>query len=119
MKKINIDSRQTHFIGSWNLENKKLCNEIISFFENNKNLARFWPEFWKIIRTSGKFRSPQILKGGFLLLIPRYTARKISRTTYDNSKCSYDLRRNRPPPQNLTLLMNLRVCGTMFSYYLC
>ena len=33
MKRINIDSKQTHFIGCWNLENNKLCNEIISFFE--------------------------------------------------------------------------------------
>ena len=40
MKKINIVSQQTHFIGSWNLENKNLCNEIISFFENNKNFQK-------------------------------------------------------------------------------
>ena len=38
MKRININSQQTHFIGCWNLENKKLCNEIINLFENNKNL---------------------------------------------------------------------------------
>ena len=38
MKKININSQQTHFIGCWNLENNKLCNEIIHFFENNKEL---------------------------------------------------------------------------------
>ena len=38
MKKINIKSQQVHFIGCWNLENNKLCNEIINLFENNKNL---------------------------------------------------------------------------------
>ena len=54
MKKINIDSQQTHFIGSWNLENKKLCNEIISFFENNKNLQK--------AGVSGKGKDPKIKK---------------------------------------------------------
>ena len=54
MKKINIDSQQTHFIGSWNLENKKLCNEIISFFENNKNLQK--------PGVSGKGKDPKIKK---------------------------------------------------------
>jgi len=38
MKRININSQQTHFIGCWNLENNKLCNEITQFFENNKSL---------------------------------------------------------------------------------
>ena len=38
MKRININSKQTHFIGCWNLENNDLCNEIINLFENNKNL---------------------------------------------------------------------------------
>jgi len=37
MKKINIKiTKQPHFIGCWNLENKNLCNDIINFFENNK-----------------------------------------------------------------------------------
>ena len=40
MKRINIESQQTHFIGCWNLENNKLCGEIINFFENNKSLQR-------------------------------------------------------------------------------
>mgnify|MGYP000135513401 CR=1 FL=1 len=40
MKRININTQQTHFIGCWNLENSKLCNEITNFFENNKNLQR-------------------------------------------------------------------------------
>ena len=38
MKRINIDTQQAHFIGCWNLENNKLCNEITQFFENNKEL---------------------------------------------------------------------------------
>ena len=38
MKKININSKQTHFIGCWNLENNNLCNEITNFFESNKSL---------------------------------------------------------------------------------
>ena len=40
MKKININSQETHFIGCWNLENNKLCNEITNFFEKNKNLQK-------------------------------------------------------------------------------
>ena len=40
MKRTNIDTKQTHFIGCWNLENNKLCNEIINFFEHNKNLQK-------------------------------------------------------------------------------
>ena len=40
MKRININIQQTHFIGCWNLENNKLCNEIIRLFENNKNLQK-------------------------------------------------------------------------------
>tara|TARA_B110000014_G_C19982513_1_gene508762 strand:+ start:150 stop:773 length:624 start_codon:yes stop_codon:yes gene_type:complete len=40
MKKINIASKQIHFIGCWNLENNKLCNDIIKFFENNKSLQK-------------------------------------------------------------------------------
>ena len=40
MKKIGINSQQTHFIGCWNLENNKLCSEIINFFENNKGLQK-------------------------------------------------------------------------------
>ena len=38
MKKIDINLKETNFIGCWNLENNKLCSEIINFFENNKNL---------------------------------------------------------------------------------
>ena len=54
MKRTNINTQQTHFIGSWNLENKKLCNEIISFFENNKNLQK--------PGVSGKGKDPKIKK---------------------------------------------------------
>tara|TARA_B110000438_G_scaffold137684_1_gene133004 strand:+ start:742 stop:1341 length:600 start_codon:yes stop_codon:yes gene_type:complete len=38
MKKIDINTKETHFIGCWDLENNKLCSEIIKFFEDNKNL---------------------------------------------------------------------------------
>ena len=40
MKKIDIDNKQTHFIGCWDLQNVKMCDEIISFFENNKSLQK-------------------------------------------------------------------------------
>ena len=40
MKRININTQQTNFIGCWNLQNNKLCNEIIEFFENNKKLHK-------------------------------------------------------------------------------
>ena len=40
MKRININTQQTHFIGCWNLKNDKLCNDITKFFENNKNLQK-------------------------------------------------------------------------------
>ena len=50
MKRIDINQKKTsifgslnadpypHFIGSWNIENNTLCNEIIDLFEGNKNL---------------------------------------------------------------------------------
>tara|TARA_B100001123_G_C15252533_1_gene1003339 strand:+ start:1139 stop:1741 length:603 start_codon:yes stop_codon:yes gene_type:complete len=40
MRKINIESKHMHFIGCWDLENNKLCNEITNFFEQNKNLQK-------------------------------------------------------------------------------
>ena len=40
MKRIDLDIKDINFIGSWNLENDDLCNEVISFFEDNKNLHR-------------------------------------------------------------------------------
>jgi len=40
MKRININTEKTNFIGCWNLENNKLCSEIIEFFENNKKLQK-------------------------------------------------------------------------------
>ena len=40
MKRTNINTQQTHFIGCWNIENEILCNEIIQLFENNKNLQK-------------------------------------------------------------------------------
>ena len=38
MKRITINTKQTHFIGCWNLENNDLCKKITDFFENNANL---------------------------------------------------------------------------------
>ena len=38
MKRLNINTDQVNFIGSWNLENDDLCKDVISFFENNKEL---------------------------------------------------------------------------------
>ena len=38
MKRININSDQINFVGSWNLENNNLCKEIINFFEKNQHL---------------------------------------------------------------------------------
>lgn len=39
MKKIKIShNANPNFIGAWNIGNKKLCNNIIDFFENNKPL---------------------------------------------------------------------------------
>ena len=40
MKRIKINSQQTHFIGCWNLEDNNLCKEITSFFELNKILQK-------------------------------------------------------------------------------
>ena len=40
MKRIEIGERKPNFIGCWDIENKKLCNEIVSFFESNKNLSK-------------------------------------------------------------------------------
>ena len=40
MKRTNINTQQTHFIGCWNLEDSELCNEIIQLFESNKNLQK-------------------------------------------------------------------------------
>ena len=43
MKRVNLNNikvEQPHFIGSWNIENNTLCEEIISFFEENQNLQK-------------------------------------------------------------------------------
>ena len=43
MKRIELENKvtkQTHFIGSWNIENDNLCKEIIHLFEENKNLQK-------------------------------------------------------------------------------
>ena len=38
MKRINIDSNQTHFIGCWNIEDNNLSKNIIKFFDDNEKL---------------------------------------------------------------------------------
>ena len=39
MKKIKISNNANpNFIGAWNIGNKKLCDNIIDYFENNKSL---------------------------------------------------------------------------------
>ena len=41
MKKLStVSNKSPNFIGSWNIENDKLCNEIIKFFEENKSMQR-------------------------------------------------------------------------------
>ena len=41
MKKLSTPSNKSpNFIGSWNIENDKLCNEIIKFFEENKSMQK-------------------------------------------------------------------------------
>ena len=41
MKKIFTNSNKSpNFIGSWNIENDKLCNDIIKFFEENKSMQK-------------------------------------------------------------------------------
>ena len=45
MKRFEIKNnsdllKQPNFIGSWNIENNNLCNEIITYFEENKNIQR-------------------------------------------------------------------------------
>jgi len=41
MKKIILTSEKSpHFIGSWNISNDNLCENIIKFFENNSNLQK-------------------------------------------------------------------------------
>ena len=39
MKKIKINNEDSpNFIGYWDIQNNKLCNDIINFFESNKSL---------------------------------------------------------------------------------
>jgi len=45
MKRFEIKNnsdliKQPNFIGSWNIENNKLCNEIITYFEENRSLQK-------------------------------------------------------------------------------
>ena len=41
MKKLStVSNKSPNFIGSWNIENDELCNEIIKFFEENKSMHK-------------------------------------------------------------------------------
>ena len=41
MKRFStVSNKSPNFIGSWNMENDELCNEIIKFFEENKSLQQ-------------------------------------------------------------------------------
>ena len=40
MKRIEVGTQKPNFIGCWDIEDKKLCNEIVSFFESNKELSK-------------------------------------------------------------------------------
>ncbi|MDC3101793.1 2OG-Fe(II) oxygenase [Candidatus Pelagibacter sp.] len=41
MKKYKLSSQESpHFIGSWNILNDNLCNQIINFFQNNPQLHK-------------------------------------------------------------------------------
>ena len=41
MKRIEITTKNhPHFIGSWNINNDKLCNDIINFFKNNPEIHK-------------------------------------------------------------------------------
>ncbi len=40
MKRKEVETQKPNFIGCWDIEDKKLCNEIISFFESNKELSK-------------------------------------------------------------------------------
>ena len=41
MKKLStVGNKSPNFIGSWNIENDKLCNDIIKFFEDHKSMQR-------------------------------------------------------------------------------
>ena len=76
MKRINIKSKQTHFIGCWNLENNKLCNEITSFFERNKNLQKTGVSGQginlKIKKTTDIYINPDNLKKPQFQILQKY-----------------------------------------------
>jgi len=41
MKRFStVSNKSPNFLGSWNMENDELCNEIIKFFEENKSLQQ-------------------------------------------------------------------------------
>ena len=40
MKRLKIKSEVPNFIGSWNISNDNLCDNLIKFFEKNINLHK-------------------------------------------------------------------------------
>ena len=40
MKRIEVGTQKPNFIGCWDIENKKLCNEIVSFLKIIKNYLK-------------------------------------------------------------------------------
>ena len=38
MKRINIESNETHFIGCWNIEDNNLSKNMVKFFDENEKL---------------------------------------------------------------------------------
>ena len=77
MKKLStVSNKSPNFIGSWNIENDELCNEIIKFFEENKSMQRvgltalgYDP---KIKQTTDMTITPSNLKGQKFSLFHSY-----------------------------------------------
>ena len=40
MNRVHINTNDTHFIGCWDIQNKKLCNDLINFFDVNKDMQQ-------------------------------------------------------------------------------
>ena len=56
MKRININTQQTHFIGCWNLKNNKLCNEITHGYLKIIKICKKRC-YWKNIRWEEEFKT--------------------------------------------------------------
>ena len=40
MKRLTLENNHVNFIGSWKLDDKRICQNIIDFFEKNKDLQK-------------------------------------------------------------------------------